>query len=326
MNLFNRFRKTCTTPSEEQAEHLQNTGENWYTVEVHPPREKQLPASLPRFVRGILELQSSRLGLKNTSPVTAYEIRRPQPETLRFQYSTSTKRLERKIRTQLTSEIPGVRFREGVNGIPANQEESIGGGLLTTGRQDHLPLQTDFDTPPINALTATLHRHAMQDTRFIIQILFQPVTGEPLRNWWWRKRGILHRNYLKKEKQKLWGSIKPTKREKHQAHSIDQKTGNSRYHVSIRFLIIGAGEQHIPSRVKELASSFNRFENPATGQYLNAVTIQTLRENTVLNYAKAVAQRRFNGWSRKNRFTTEELAALLTLPSHSQQNIHYAEP
>jgi hypothetical protein len=166
----------------------------------------------------------------------------------------------------------------------------------------------------------------MQDTRFIIQILFQPVTGEPLRNWWWRKRGIQHRNYLKKEKKKLWGTIQPTRREKQQANSIDQKIGNSRFHVSIRFLIIGASKQHIPSRVKELASSFNRFENPVTGQYLNAVTIQSLRKTSLLNYAEAVAQRRYAGWSLSNRCTTEELAALLALPSHSQQNIRHAEP
>jgi hypothetical protein len=325
MQPLDTLRKNHITPTEEEAEQLQNTGKDWYTVEIQPPRNQDLPATVPEFVRGILELQSAWFGLKNTSPLTAFEIRRPQPSTLRFQYSVPTKRLERKIRTQLTDTIPGIRFQNGVNGIPANEEESIGGGLLTNGRRDHFPLQTDYNDPPLNALVSTLHRHAMQDTRFIIQILFQPVNGQPLRNWWWRKTGYRHRNYLKKEKEKLWGTTQPTRREKQQAHSIDQKTGNSRYHVSIRFLIIGAGD-HTPSRVKELASSFNRFENPVTGQYLNAVTIQTLRRNSLLHYTRAVANRRFNGWSRKFRVTTDELSALLAVPSRNQDNIHHAEP
>jgi len=325
MNPVNCLRKDFITPSEEEAELLQQPVKNWYTVEIKPPRNHDTPETLNGFVRGILELQSAWFGLQNTSPVTAYEIRRPSPETLRFQYSAPTKRLERKIRTQLADQIPRVGFTEGVDGIPANSEETLGGGLLTTGRRDWFTFETGFDQPPINALVSTLHRHAMQDTRFIIQILFQPINGQPIRNWWWRKRAYQHRNYLTKQKEKLWGSIQPTRREKSQAHNVDQKTANSRYYTTIRFLLIGA-EEHTPSRIKELTSSFNRFENPETGQYLDAVTIQTFRRKPILDFAEAVANRRFAGWSRKFRTTTEELAGLVSLPSRRQNNINYSQP
>jgi len=323
MNPLHRFQKSYTQVSEEEAENLQHPPGTWYTVEARPPQTEEPPATVPGFVRGILELQSAWLGLRNTSPITVYEIRRNVAGQLRFQFSTPLKRVERKIRTQLSDEIPGVQFTDGVNGVAVSEGESIGGGLLTTGRRSNFPLETEFDDPPINALVAALHRHAMPNTRFIVQIIFQPVAGYSLQDWWWRKTGYQHRNYLTKEKQKLWGSISPTRREKQQAHSIDEKTGNSRYNASIRFLVVGAGDS-TASRVKELATGFNRFENPVTGQYLDAVTIRRFRRKSLLKFAEAIAQRRFQGWSRRFRATTGELAALLTLPSRSQDNITYS--
>jgi hypothetical protein len=78
--------------------------------------------------------------------------------------------------------------------------------------------------------------------------------------------------------------------------------------------------------LQKLASSFNRFENPETGQYLDAVTIQILRRKTLLNYAGAVTNRRFAGWTRKFRTSTEELAGLVSLPDRNQENISYSQP
>lgn len=325
MNPLQRFQKTHITPTEDEAEYLQKPVSKRYTVEIRPPQHGDLPSSLTGFIQGILELQSAWLGLRNTSPVTAFEIRRINPGKIRFQFATPLKRLERKIRTQLSNEIPDIRFETGINGVPANSEVSLGGGLLTTGRRDWFPLQTDHDSPPTNSVVAALHRHAMQDTRFIIQILFQPVNGNPVRNWWWRKQAYHHRNYLTKEKERFWGSITPTRREKQQAHSIDQKTANSRYHVTIRFLLIGA-QEYTPSRIKELAGSFNQFENPGTGQYLDAITITPFRRKPLLSYASAIAERQFQQWTRKFRATPQELAALVSIPDRLQNNIQYADP
>lgn len=312
--------------SETQAEHLQYSRPKWYTVEVQPPRtEKDVPATVEGFVRGILEIQNKWLGLRNTSPTAAYEIRRPKPNQLRFLFAAPTKRLVRKIRTQLSDEIPGVGFETGVSGLPVTPGDTVGGGLLTTGESSYYPFETSHESPASNAITALLHRHAMRDTKIVIQVLFRPVAGNPLGNWWWRKRAVNQRNYLKREREKLWGTTKPTHREKRQANAIDYKTGNARFWTSIRFLIIGAGD-HTPSRVKELAGGFNRYENPESDQYFNTVTLTPYRKKRLLSYAEAVADRKFRGWSQKFRATTSELAALLALPSRRQDNITPSQP
>ena len=197
--------------------------------------------------------------------------------------------------------------------------------MLSIGRPAWYPLETDFDRPPINSVTAALHRHAMRDTRFVIQILFQPNGGRPLRRWWWRRRGYQQRNYLKKEKEKLWGTITPTNRERAQARAIDDKIGNARFHTSIRYAIIGAGD-HTPSRVKEIAGSFNVFESPVTGQYLNANTVRSLRQKRIIGFANAIANREFGRWSHRFHTSEAELAGLVSLPDRNQHNIKRAEP
>ena len=324
MGVLDPLRSNHVILSEPQAEHLQRSRNQWYTVEVRPPRNQDVPASLPNFVSGILEIQNKWFGLRNTSPIVAYEIRRPKPSELRFQYAVPTKRLERKVRTQLKDEIPEVSFSEGVSGLPVIPEDTVGGGLLTTGKDDWYPFITEFDSPPIDAVTALLHRHAMKDTRFVIQVLFRPIAGNPVRNWWWQKQAVHQHNHLKREKEQIWGTAQPTRREKRKADEIDSKAGNARFWTSIRFLIIGSHE-YTPSRVKELAGGFNRFENPDTDQYFNAVTIQPFLENRLLDFAEAVADREFAGWSRKFRATTRELAGLLSLPNRSQKNITYSQ-
>jgi len=325
VSLRDRFLHQYTEVSEEQAERLQNLENTWYPVEVFPPHDGDVPPTIENFVRGILELAAPRFGLKNTSPVTAFEIRRSTPDTLQLQYVAPTKRLERKLRTQLAEEVPGVSFDTGVNGLPVIPGESVGGGILTTGRQDWFPLATEFSSPPVNALAALLHRHAMQDTRFVIQVLFKPIAGRSLRNWRWRRQAYQHRNYLKKEKTRLWGSLKPTRREKRQAHAVDDKTGNTRFWTCIRFLVVGAGENTL-SRVKELAGGFNRFENPETGQYINTESVTPFREHLILDFCRAVAEREFAGWSQKFRTTTQELAGLVSIPDRKQSNIQHAQP
>jgi len=325
MGVFDFLRSNHITLNEAEAEWLQHPSKPWYSVEVLPPRNQDTPSTLPYFVSGILEIQNKWLGLKNTSPTVSYEIRRAQNDKLRFQYSVPTKRLERKVRTQLADEIPGVKFRDGVNGLPVYQDETLGGGLLHLGDDDWYTLNTEHDSPPINAVTALLHRHSMQNTKFVIQVLFQPIAAKNLRNWWWRKKAVQQRNYLKKEKQGIWGSTQPTRREKQQAHSINQKIGNARYWTSIRFLIINADE-YTPSRIKELAGGFNRFENPETNQYFNTVTFQPFIENRLRSYAETVRDRRFGGWSRKFRTTQKELSSLVSLPDRNQSNISYSTP
>jgi hypothetical protein len=320
-----RLQKVAATPDEEQVEQLRHPATPGYTVEVQPPKNKDIPATLPRFTQGITEIQTKWLKTQNVSPTIAFEIRRAVPDKVQFQYTLPTKRLERKLRTHLSTEIPGVKFQPGTNGLPVTTEDTVGGGFLTTGRMDCFPLHTQFQEPPINSVAASLHRHAMQDTKIIIQILFQPVAGKPLQRWYWKRRAYQRRNYLKKEKEKLWGSRSPTKREKKQSQKVEAKAGSNRYHTTIRFAIIGADE-YTPSRIKELAGGFNVYEDLETGQYLDIVTISPLFEDRIIDFCRAVADRRFQGWSQSFQTSVQELAALVSLPNQTQQNIENAQP
>jgi hypothetical protein len=205
--------------------------------------------------------------------------------------------------------------------------DSIGGGLLHLGRGDWYPLRTKYDAPPINSLTAALHRHAMQGTRVIVQTLFQPWIGHPIRNRLWIRRAYKQLGYLRKQKPDVlpWHDRPATPREKRQADQIEEKAGTPRFQTSIRFLIIGAGE-HTPSRVKELAGAFNIFEDGTTGQYLNTETIQPYRESRFIDYADAVRRREFDGWSLAFQASQQELAALVSIPDRNQKNISYSQP
>lgn len=323
MTLRNKVLHTHTTVDEEQARQLRTNRTDLYPVQVHPPRHG-VPETVERTVRGILEFQTKWFGTRNKSPRAAFEIHRTNPKTVSLQYVLPTKRLDRKLRTQLKTEIPDISFSEGTTKIPVSEEETLGGGLITTGRKDWYPLRTNFDHPPQNSVVSLLHRHAMRDTQFVIQILFRPVIGNPVRNWWWIRRAYKRIGYLRKEKEKLWGNRPPTPREKNQADAIEQKAGSPRFHVSIRFLIIGANE-FTPSRVKELAGGFNIYENLDTGQYLNATTIQGIRKQPFTHHAKSIKERQFN---RTPRFqaTLQELSALISLPEPRQENITTAEP
>lgn len=324
MGLKDRVLHTYTELTEQQAEKLRSYDPG-YTVEVKPPRNSRIPATLDSFIHNTLEYQTKWFGLRNASPTISFEIRRSKPERLRFQFTVPTKRLERKVRTQLSNQIPGIKLGSGQSGIPVTEGDTVGGGILSTGRQDAYPLKTEYDEPPANSITSELHRHAMQDTKVIIQILFQPNIGKPLRQLYWRKRSHQRSRYLRKEKEKIWGYRQPTPREKKQAKQIERKVGTPRFTVTIRILTINAGK-HTPSRIKELSGPFNIYESLESGQYLNTTTITPLRETRILNFAKAIATRKQKSWTQSFQASAEELAALVTIPDIEQKNLNYAQP
>lgn len=305
--------------SEDRAEGLTQPSRHLYAIEVLPPKTQNVPATARSFVQGILELQTRLFGLKNASPAIGYELHRSQPGRLRLQFVVPTKRLERKVRTQLSNTIPGVEFDTGTTTLPILPGDSIGGGLLTLGRDLGYPLRVEFDSPPINSVVASLHRHAMRDTKFVIQTLFQPVAGRPFRDWWWKRQAYKTVGYLRKEKEQLWGHRSATPREKRQADLVEQKASTRRFWTSIRFAVIGAGE-YTPSRVKELAGAFNIYENNESGQYLNMETVSGFRDKPFLEFYRGIQQREFGGYHRKFQTSTEELAGLISVPDREQHN------
>jgi len=324
MNPIKRYLPSYTELSEEQADQLAQPTCGTRAIRVKPAYRSDHPAALDEFVKGIRELKAGWFGLWNKSPVAAFEIRRPTPDDLRFQFSVPTERMERKVRSHLASEIPGVGFEEGVDSLPVSTSEAVGGGLITPGRRDWYPLQTEFDQPPTNNLAGALHRHAFPSDKVVVQILFQPVTGDPVSQWWRSRRTYQRIGYLRKEKEKLWNSRAPTPREKRQANAVERKAGTARFHVSIRLLLINSKE-YTPSRIMELAGAFNTYENADTGQYLNTVTISTL-ESRIFDFVKTIKQRKFGRWHRRFQASTPELAAILAVPDREQDNISTANP
>jgi hypothetical protein len=319
------FRKSFTEVSQREAKTVQAPMDDLYAVEVRLPRNSNAPATVETFTRSILELQSTFLGTRNASPIVTYELQRPRPEELQLQFLVSTKRVERKIRTQLSNQVNGIGFEQGETELPVEAGDTLGGGFLTLGRKDRFPLRTEFESPPLNSVVASLHRHAMTDSKIVIQIVFQPVSSEPVRERLRKHRSYQTVGFLRKEKESLWSSRSPTPRERKQADAVERKMGTRRYWVSIRFLVLNAGK-FTPSRVKELAAGFNSFENGDTGQYLDIHTLRSARRKHFIKFLNAVKRRKFNGYSLKFQASVEELAALLSIPDRSQQNLRMAEP
>jgi hypothetical protein len=324
MNVLDYILNTTAELDEDDATRLQ-IGGNQYTVTVKPPANASLSATLEWFVRGITEYRTAWFGFRNDSPIISFELRRPHPDTLHLQFAAPTKRMERKIRGHLTEEIGGIQFADGSDGLPVTEGDTIGGAMLTTGRLDRYPIKHTFDRPPINALDGMLHRHAVQNTRVVIQVMCRPIAGQPLRTWWWNKQAYNKVANLRKEKERVWGTRPATPREREQADAVERKAGTSRYHVSIRLVVIGSGD-YTPSRIKELSSGFNVYENPDTGQYLSTAPVRSIREKRIVDFAEAVARRRFGSWSRRFQLSVEELAGLIALPDRNQENITTAEP
>ena len=139
------------------------------------------------------------------------------------------------------------------------------------------------------------------------------------------RRAYKRIGFLRKRKEKLWNSRPPTPREKRQADAIERKSGSPRFAVSIRFLIVGA-EEYTKSRLKEVSSGFNVYENHESGQHLNLSTIKRLRDETPYSFIEALKKRRFAGWSRSFQASVKELAGLVSLPEPRQENIREAQP
>ena len=324
--MIERLRKTQIELNEEQTDRLQNPETDWYTVEARPPRNQDLPAAPEPFIQGIRETRTKWLGLRNASPVIAFEVRRSTPDKLRFQYSVPTKRLERKLRNHLSDTAPHVELTgNGVDGLPVNAEDTIGGGTVTVGRTDWYPLKTEYDTPPINALVGALHHEAMKDSSFVVQVLLRPVAGKPVRRRWYRRQARNNISRLRSQKELLIGRRKPTSKEKKQARKIGDKVTSTLFKTLIRAVVIGAGD-HTPSRLHEVLGGYNQYENRESGQSLNGSVETAFRETSLLRFYRSVADRRFPEKHRRFRVSTPELAALVSLPDRSQENIRYARP
>ncbi len=322
------FSYACET-TEEDIPILSAGSGTWYNVEVRPPMEADLlPESIPRFIREIMEIQSTFFGIRNASPLAAFEIRRHQPDNLQIQFSVPTKRLERKTRLHLSESIPSIGFQPGTSGLPITQGDTVSGGLLFAGREDMFPLQTSFDRPPTNHVVSALHRDAFSTERVIVQILFQPVAGRPLRRWLWTRRAYKRIGFLKKEKHAVapWMDRPATKAEKKQVDMVEDKARNPRFHVAIRILLIGTPEEHVRSRIKEIGGAFNVYESPRTNQYLNTQTIKSLFPRRVKRYAESVAKRRMDGWTLPFQAGIKELAGLTAIPDTQQSNLQRASP
>ncbi len=284
----------------------------------------ELPSTLDRFLRGITEYQTKLLGVKNSSPVIGYEIRRFKPSQLRLQFAVPSIRLERKVRTHLSENVPSVAFDEGTPGLPVSEGDTVGVGVLTLRRKPEYPLRTEFERPPINSVVSALHRHAMRDSRVIVQMVFKPLAGGPVRR-------RLRRRQASQESQRLREGkvgIAPgrdrdaTAREKQQARQIDRKSGSRGFEASIRVLVIGAGK-YTASRIKEITGGFNIYANTETGQSLRTTTVRSLRKTPILKLVKAVRDR---SPSKRFLLSQDELAALVSLPDHDQENIQYSRP
>jgi hypothetical protein len=313
------------TASEEQAQQLQHTNKNWYNIEVRPPRETP-PARLDSVVKGTTEAGTKWFGLRNTSPVVAYEIRRHRPGQIRFQYSTPSARLDRKLRNHLMDAAPTAEIQDSsTNGLPVFENETVGVGQAKLLRRDWNPVKTDFDAPPVNKLVGSLHRNAMQDTKFIVQLLFQLVAGHPIRQRWNRREAFNRGRKLRKKKQLLIGERTATPLEKKQAKLLEEKAAGPLYNVRLRVVAIGADE-YTGSRLRELAGCFNQYSHSESRQKLGVKPFKSIRSAPTFRLLKAVRDRELSDLDAGFQASAEEVGALASLPDRSQSNIVEARP
>lgn len=233
---LSRLRNSYVTPDQSTADQLSRPAQRFLTARIRLPAETQVPATLPRFINGITEYQTKLLGIKNTSPTIAFEIQRFTPSKLHLQFTTRSSRVDRKLRTHLSEQIPSIEFEEGTTNLPIIGGESLGVGILSLRRKDVYPLETEFDRPPLNSVITPLHRHAMRDSRILIQILFKPVAGHPVKKRRWHSEATRESTTLRSEKVGVlpWNDRDATSREKNQARRIDEKAGSPRFKVAIR--------------------------------------------------------------------------------------------
>ncbi|GCF16233.1 hypothetical protein Harman_41680 [Haloarcula mannanilytica] len=303
-------------------DRLSRPEKTFRTVEVLPPFEEELPATLDRFVKAVTEYQTELFGIRNRSPTVAYEIHRFNPQKLRLQFSVPSMRLERKLRTHLNEQVSGAGFREGVDTIPLNDGDTVGVGTLTLRKKDVHPLQTTFEKPPTNSLVTALHRDAMRDSRILIQLLSTPMAGQPVKKRLWHRKASKESQKLRSEKIGVlpWNDRDPTPRERNQARHIEKKAGSPRFNTSIRILVIGA-RKYTASRIKEVSGGFNIFADPETGQGFRTEVVRSLRRKPIIDSVKNIRDREP---TRQFQLSTEELSALLTIPDREQDNIENA--
>ncbi|WP_164471692.1 hypothetical protein [Halosimplex salinum] len=319
MDFFNRFRDSYVRLDNPTVQRLSQPNQEFRFVEVHPPADQDLPVSLDRFVKTVTEYQTQLLGIKNTSPVIGYEIQRFTPEKIRLQFAVPTARLERKLRTQLNEQIPGIGFETGTRELPLNKGDTVGLGVLSLRRKEVYPLETEFEAPPINSVVTALHRHAMRDSRIAIQVLFKPVAGQPVQRRLWHREASRESRNLRSEKVGMlpWSDRDATPREKQQARQIDSKAGSPRFHVSIRILVVGAAE-YTASRIKEVSGGFNIFTNPDTGQGYQTRAVRSIRDKPIINSVEQFRNRRLK---QPFQISAVELAGLVSIPDREQENI-----
>jgi hypothetical protein len=262
MRLKDQVSKPYVHLDDDTARYLRMSPAKRRFVRIHPPIDEDVPATLPNVVKGIQEFQTKWFKLKNTSPTISYEIVRAPADRLTLQYSVPSHRLERKIRNHLHEAVPGIEYSVGSGSLPVIENDSIGGGLLTIGREDWLPLKTDHKSPPLNSVVTTLHRHAMQDTMYVIQILFKPIAGISPREWWWRRSARQYRNYLHNDKTGVLGSNKAPDRERAHARDVDGKFREARFTTTSRLLVIG-GAEYTMNRMKAVGPDASRRSQTA---------------------------------------------------------------
>ncbi|WP_254762253.1 hypothetical protein [Natrinema marinum] len=319
MGIFSGVGNSYVTLDEATEKQLGQPSERFLTAQVQLPFDTELPATLDRFVKGITEYQTQLLGLKNTSPTVAFEIQRFDPTRIRLQFAVQSSRLDRKVRTHLLEQIPGINFKEGTTKLPLSDSVSVGVGVLTLRRKDVYPLETEFERPPINSVITPLHPDAMRDTSIVIQILFKPMAGNPVGKRIWHREASKESRNLRSEKVGLlpWNDRDATPREKHQARRVDEKAGSPRFKVSARILAVGADE-YTASRIKEVSGGFNVFASSDTGQSFRTTTVRSLRKSPIYRAVEAVRDRSF---SHSFQLSTQELAALVSIPDREQENL-----
>lgn len=311
-------RDSYATVDSETAKDLSAPSDH-RTVEVFPPSDTELPATVERFMRAVTEYQTKLVGIRNTSPTIAYEFQRFQPERLRLQFAVPNARLERKLRTHLQEQIPDIWVEEGVNEIPVREGDTAGVGVLSLRRKEVYPLRTEFETPPTNSVVTSLHQDAMPGNRVLVQLLFKPITGRPIQRRLWQRKADRESRNLRSRKVGFlpWNDRDATPIERSQANQVDSKAGSPRFNVSIRILVIGAGK-YTPDRVKEISGGFNIFANIKTGQGFQTKTLRSLRDKKILNLITKIKQRRLG---QHFQLSTNELAGLTSIPDREQKNI-----
>jgi len=316
--LRDRLTASATEVDAEQIRLLRRGNPNMRPISVQPPAHGTVPTTIRRVLQTVYQRRTGLLGIGNRSRPVVFEIRRATPDTVTLQFCVETEREERTLRTQLAAAIDGIEFGEGVTGLPIAEGQLLGGGLLVPKQAAWNPLRAEFESPPTDAVLAALHRHAMQDTSFVIQLLCVPVAGQPLRTRLFRYRARKQSTYLREHSEQLVGRRTSTVQERSRAAAIERKVRQPLWWVSIRVVVVGTGEYTVP-RLQEVCAGFNVFENPESGQGLQVIPVSPVRSTDIVRFGRSVAKQRFRQWSRRFRVSSRELGALVAVPTGSRE-------